>query len=188
MAALPPVQFVGGRATSENVPRQSLGNNCVMRLTPNAVCQQDETILTLVGTDASGEYKTKTFTVLVNDRTSDSCIEPEVGVLRIDDGPVHNFVGASIRVPVLIKIPQNDSNTYDPITNFGFDIVYSAKDLYYIDYETANASISFENNGIFTVDASINGIIQIQASTTGQGYLPNKAGEYLVYLKFQVNM
>jgi len=27
LAALPPVQFVGGRATSENVPRQSLGTS-----------------------------------------------------------------------------------------------------------------------------------------------------------------
>ena len=110
-----------------------------MRLTPNAVCQQDDTEVTLVGTDASGEYKTKTFKVLVNDNTSGSCVTPEVGVLRIDDGPVHNYVGANMQVPVLIKIPKNDSNTYDPITSFGFDIMYSAKDLYYIDYKTANA-------------------------------------------------
>jgi len=27
LAALPPVQFVGGRATSENIPRQSLGTS-----------------------------------------------------------------------------------------------------------------------------------------------------------------
>jgi photosystem II stability/assembly factor-like uncharacterized protein len=174
--------------SNDNITISCTSNNCVMKLTPNAVCQQDNTEVTLVGTDASGEYKTMTFKVLVNDRTSGSCAAPEVGVLRIDDGPVHNFVGASIQVPVLIKIPQNDSNIYNPISNFGFDIVYSAKDLYYIDYETANAAISFENNGFFSVDASINGIIQIQASTTGQGYAPTKAGDYLVYLKFQVNM
>jgi len=32
LAALPPVKFVGGRATSENVPRQSLGTSTQARL------------------------------------------------------------------------------------------------------------------------------------------------------------
>jgi hypothetical protein len=54
-----------------------------MRLTPNAVCQQDDTEVTLVGTDSSEEYKTKTFKVLVNDGTSGSCVTPEVGVFRM---------------------------------------------------------------------------------------------------------
>ncbi|ETR70058.1 MAG: hypothetical protein OMM_09099 [Candidatus Magnetoglobus multicellularis str. Araruama] len=38
------------------------------------------------------------------------------------------------------------------------------------------------------MDSSINGIIQIQASSTGQGYAPTKAGDYLIYLRFKVNM
>ena len=46
-----------------------------------------------------------TFTILVSDNTSSSCIEPDVGVLKIDDGPVHNYIGANVQVPVLIRIP-----------------------------------------------------------------------------------
>ena len=174
--------------TNENITFNCTSINCVMRLTPNAVCQQDETIVTLIGTDASGEYKTKTFTVLVNNSTSGSCTEPDVGVIKIDDGPVHNYIGASVKVPVLVKIPQGDTTQYDPITSFGFDIVYSGQHLFYVDYETANAAIPFESNGIFSVDSSTNGLIQIQASTTGQGYEATQSGDYLIYLNFQVNM
>jgi len=176
--------------SNDNITFNCTSNNCVMKLTPNAVCQQDETIVTLVGTDASGEYKTKTFTVLVNDDTSGSCTEPDVGVLKIDDGPVHNYVGANVQVPVLIRIPQGDTTQYDPMTTFGFDIVYSDQDLFYVDSDTTNAdaAIPFESNGVFNVDASTSGLIQIQASTIGQGYQATKAGDYLIYLNFQVNM
>jgi len=81
-----------------------------MRLTPNAVCQQDETIVTLIGTDASGEYKTKTFTVLVNDSTSGSCTEPDVGVIKINDDPVHNYVGAFPIETASIPLYLNNSS------------------------------------------------------------------------------
>ena len=74
----------------------------------------------------------------MSDNTSSSCIEPDVGVLKIDDGPVHNYVGANAQVPVLIRIPQGDSNNYTPISSFGFDIVYSKQDLFYVDYDTTN--------------------------------------------------
>jgi uncharacterized membrane protein len=176
--------------SNDNITFNCTSNNCVMKLTPNAVCQQDETIVTLIGTDASGEYKTRTFTILVNDSTSGSCTEPDVGVLKIDDGPVHNYVGANVQVPVLIRIPQGDTTQYDPMTTFGFDIVYSDQDLFYVDYDTsnANAAIPFESNGILTVDASTSGILHIQASTIGQGYQATKAGDYLINLNFQVNM
>ncbi|KPA14599.1 hypothetical protein MHK_005189 [Candidatus Magnetomorum sp. HK-1] len=155
-----------------------------MRLTPNAFCQQDKTIVTLVGTDESEEYKTKTFTVLVNDSTSGSCVEPEIGVLRIDDGPVHNYVGANVQVPVLIKIPQGDSNLYDPITSFGFDIVYSDQRLFYIDYETANAAIPFESNGIFTVDSSNKWYLTNSGIHNWSGVFTNQSWRLSGLLKF----
>ncbi|KPA13896.1 hypothetical protein MHK_005897, partial [Candidatus Magnetomorum sp. HK-1] len=173
--------------SNDNITISCTSNNCVMSITPNAVCQREETLVTLIGSDSTGVIKTKTFTLVVNDKTTGSCTESDVGVVKIEDGPVHNYLGATIKVPVQIRIPQNDSTIYSQINSFGLDIIYSNQQLYYTSYDTtnANAATPFE---VFTVDSSKSGVISIQGSTNTQGYTPTKTGDYLVYLNFEVKI
>ena len=162
-----------------------------MRLTPNAVCEKQETLVTLVGTDTTGIIKTKTFNVIVTDKTIGSCIKENTAVLRVVGGPIHTHQGARIQVPVQIKIPQSDTNSYPPVSSFGFDIHYPDNKLFYTGYDTtaANAAIPFQGtSGSLIIDSSVKGMIQINAVTNGAGYAPTKTGDILLTLNFSINL